>query len=209
VAEELALEHGLGQGGAVERDEVVRAARRVRVDRPRHELLARAALAEDEDRRGGGRDLAEDVEDRLHLLAAADDAFEAVALVEGALELDVREDELPLLEGLADLGAEDVEVDRLVQVVVGALVHRLQGGLVRGVAGEHDDLGLGGAAADVAHDVQSRHVAHDQVGEDQVEALLVDELEALGAAGRDADVVAGALEAFGGRLGVGAVVVED
>jgi hypothetical protein len=61
----------------------------------------------------------------------------------------------------------------------------------------------------VAHDVQSRHVAHDQVGEDQVEALLVDELEALGAAGRDADVVAGALEAFGGRLGVGAVVVED
>src|SRR5438128_4683489 len=45
VAEELALQQGLGDGPAVDSDEGARLARTVRVDGPGHQLLARAALA--------------------------------------------------------------------------------------------------------------------------------------------------------------------
>src|SRR4029079_15105618 len=51
VAEELALDQRLGQRRAVEGDERPLAARRHRVDAARHQALAGAALAADEDRR--------------------------------------------------------------------------------------------------------------------------------------------------------------
>src|SRR5207244_3518394 len=114
VAEELALEDRLREGGAVERHEVAPAARGIGGDGAGHELLAGAVLAQDQHGGLGRGDLAQRVEDVLHRLAAADDALEAVLLVELALELDVGADELLLLERLLDLGPEDVEVDRLV-----------------------------------------------------------------------------------------------
>ena len=54
VAEELALDELLGDRGAVDLDERARGARRGAVQRPRDELLARPALAGDEDARVRG-----------------------------------------------------------------------------------------------------------------------------------------------------------
>ena len=48
VAEQLRLEQRVGDGGAVDRDERLLGARRVEVQRARHQLLAGAALAGDE-----------------------------------------------------------------------------------------------------------------------------------------------------------------
>ena len=57
VAEQHALEHRLGDRGAVDGDERLRGAPAVEVDRVRDELLAGAALAGDEHRRVGVRDV--------------------------------------------------------------------------------------------------------------------------------------------------------
>src|SRR5204863_5673599 len=67
VAEELALEQRLRDGGAVERDERLSGARAPIVDRLRDELLAGAALAGDEDRRLERRHGEHRAEDLLHL----------------------------------------------------------------------------------------------------------------------------------------------
>src|SRR5262249_58452209 len=52
VPEELRFEKRLGQRAAVDRDELLLLADRGVVDRPRDQLLARSALARQEDRRG-------------------------------------------------------------------------------------------------------------------------------------------------------------
>ena len=62
VAEELRLEQRFGNRAAVERDEPMRAARAVVVDRARDDLLAGAGLAGDENRAVGRGDGLEQLE---------------------------------------------------------------------------------------------------------------------------------------------------
>jgi hypothetical protein len=66
VAEELALEDRLGKGRAVDGDEGLGRARALGVDGARDELLARAALADDEHRGGRRRDLRDRLVDAEH-----------------------------------------------------------------------------------------------------------------------------------------------
>src|SRR5206468_2589873 len=65
VTEQLALEQRLGHGGTVDRDERRVLAARALVDLARDDLLAGAALAGDQHRRIGGRDL---IDQRVRLL---------------------------------------------------------------------------------------------------------------------------------------------
>ena len=64
-----------------------------------------------------------------HLLAAADDVRELMGAAERPLQQHVLLPELPLLERVAHLHLQLVDVERLAQVVVGAETH----GLDRGV----------------------------------------------------------------------------
>ena len=68
AAEELALDQRPGQRAAVDHDEVAVAPRAALVDRARHELLARARLAEEEHGGVRGRDLLDAVH---HVLSAS------------------------------------------------------------------------------------------------------------------------------------------
>ena len=68
VAEQLGLEHLARQGAAVDRHEGPLGARRALVDGARHQLLAGAALAEDQHRRVGRR---HPLHDAQHLAASA------------------------------------------------------------------------------------------------------------------------------------------
>src|SRR5207249_9391406 len=72
VAEELALEEALGERGTVDGDEESLAARTGGVDRPRHQLLAGAGLALDEDRRPRRADARDQVEHGAQRGAVAD-----------------------------------------------------------------------------------------------------------------------------------------
>ncbi len=73
VAEELGLEEPLRDRRARDRDEGLLAAGRAVVDRARDELLAGPGLAEHEDRRVGGGDLADLLEHPVDRLARADE----------------------------------------------------------------------------------------------------------------------------------------
>src|SRR4029079_17201667 len=66
VAEQLALEQLLAERGAVDRHERPRGARAAGVDLARGDLLAGAALAEQEHGRRGPRDLLDRLDNRAH-----------------------------------------------------------------------------------------------------------------------------------------------
>jgi len=209
VAEELALEDALGQGAAVEGDEAALAPPAVVVEGAGDELLACAALAVDEDGGVGGGDLAECVEGAEHAGVVADDALEAVALVELLAELEVVAAQVLFLEGVADDGPELLEVDRLAQVGGGPLLHGGHGVLDGGVARDEDDLDLGVALLGLDEDLHAVHLVHHEVGDDEVVVGLGEAVEPLAAAGDDVAVAGEALEGVGEGLPVIDLVVND
>jgi hypothetical protein len=139
VAEELVLQDRRGEAGAVERDQPGLAALGVVVDRAGDELLAGAVLPEDQHGDIAGRHLPGGADHRLHRGALADHALEPAGEVDLLLEHLV----LPLqrrpLGGAVDLGAEVLEVERLLDEAVRALVHRLDGRRDVAVRRDEDD----------------------------------------------------------------------
>ncbi len=79
VTEQVALDQRLGARAAVERDERPGLPRRVIVDAARHQLLAGAALAEEQHRRGRLRRALEDREHLAHRVRAAVEPAEMIA----------------------------------------------------------------------------------------------------------------------------------
>src|SRR6185436_3105540 len=83
---DLALEHRVGDGRAVDGDKRRRRARAELMDGLRDELLAGAGLAEDQHRGRRRRGLLEHLVERAHRGTVADDAAEAAAIVQLAAE---------------------------------------------------------------------------------------------------------------------------
>ena len=129
VAEELGLEQRLGQRAAVERRRTADRGAASGSGSPGDQLLAGARLAGQQDRAGGPRDRLDQLEHGEHRVAAADDVRELVRQAERPLEQHVLLPQLALLELLAHLHLQLVDVERLAQVVAGAEPHRLDGGL--------------------------------------------------------------------------------
>ena len=139
VAEELALEEGLGDRRTVERDERAAAAGALVVDRLGDELLPRAALTGDEHGRLEGRDREHRPEDLLHAGRPADDVVELVAPADLAAQLLDLTHQLGPLGRLVEDHAELVDVEGLGDVVEGAELHGADRRLDRLGGGQHDD----------------------------------------------------------------------
>ncbi len=170
VAEQLALEQVLRDRGAVDRDERLVGARGFAVDVARQHLLAGAALAGDQDRGVGGRDLVGELDDGLHRL--------------------VLEDELVALVGDGgEHGCDQLGVGRQRQVFLGAGADRVDGAARIGADATGHDRRADALAGQPAHqqaDVE-RDVAEDEVGAvaaaQRRQALLdVERVDDLGAA---------------------------
>src|SRR6516164_2007592 len=73
MAEKLAFEKARGNRGGVDGDEGAVGARAVRMNRPRHQFLARAALSLNQYRRVRGSYLANELKDLLNFRAASYD----------------------------------------------------------------------------------------------------------------------------------------
>src|SRR5690606_21109081 len=101
VAEELALQDRLRDRRAVDRDEGFRGTCGEIVHTACDQLLARATLAQEEDRRGRGRRLADDVHAGAPGGGLAHHAAGAAELLDPGAELLVLLHQLQLLEGLA------------------------------------------------------------------------------------------------------------
>ena len=178
MAEQLGLEQRLGNRRAVDLDERHVALRAARVDGARHQLLAGAGLAGDEHRalRLGDQLGARDhVENRA---AAADDAVVielGVALAQQVAQAGAR----PLiLEGAAGQHQQLVDLERLLQVVARAELHRLDGALDAAVRGHHDDgrpLRFRRDGGEVADHVEAGAIRHQEVDDQQVERALAEQ----------------------------------
>jgi hypothetical protein len=195
VAEQLALEQGLGQCGAVHRDEGSRRPGAPGVHRPRRHLLADAALAQQQD---GGVGAGHLPERRLHGThhrgpprERRDDAAGAIALL------------APIAQRAPLHGARHQQpqrlrpLDRLLEVVEGPELHGLDGGLHRPVRGEDDDLELGLLGGGLAHQRHAVHPRHAEIRHQDMEAFRVEPARGLGAVGRLPYVVTVRLQGLG------------
>ena len=147
------------------------------VDGVRDQLLARPVLALDEDVRLAGRHALDQLEQVLHLLAAADDVGELVAVLELLLELQDLALEVGALDRLLEQGQDALGVDRLLEEEERAGLDRLDRARDVALAADDDDLGLRVDVLEPAHqldavDVGQHHVGEHRVGSPGLEQLL-------------------------------------
>ena len=157
-----------GQGTAVGGDEHLLSPLRVGVNGLGDQLLARARLAGNQNGRAAGGHLRHQVQNARHAVAAAHDVREAVALLEGPLELGILGLQAPLRNDLGDLDQQLFVLPRLLNEVVGAAFERFDGNVDRAVGRHHEHRDLAVPLPDVAQHVHPRAVRHHQVEQDQV-----------------------------------------
>src|SRR5688572_24314319 len=134
VAEQLVLEDVLRQRGTVEREEWALLAVALVMQRARHKLLPRARLAEDDDAGRRRRDGLDELVYRAHLLRLSGELAVMREVGELARQRAVGLLHHELVDRLRDESLQAVElftVERLFDVVVRALPHRLHGGIDR------------------------------------------------------------------------------
>ena len=209
VAEELGLEQALGHRRAVHRQEPPPAPGARPVDRLRDELLAGAALPQQQHRGvalGHRADLAHGL---LHDPRAPQDA------VQPLLPLDLRAQPLvlatqPMVVERAPHGHGDLgQLEGLRQVVIRALTHGLDRGFQRAERGHQDDARRGPAPPGGGEHLEPADLIHHQIGDDHVEFLGGERIQRGLAAGRGDDGHVFALEMARQHGGHVRIVVDD
>jgi len=142
------------------------------VERPRHHLLARPGVADDQRIRIRRPDGADPVTQVDHDLGPArQPRLQIVALAGNGAQPAVLEHQSPAIEGTADHPRQVLRREWLLQEIIGAFAHCLDGQLYISVPGHEDDRDLGIQLADA---MQERHAVdprHADVGDhDAVEA---------------------------------------
>ena len=157
-----------GHGAGVDGDKGLVAAGRVGVDGLGDELLAGAAFALDENGGAAGRDLGDEVEEAQHRLALADDVFEVVALLEGALELNDLFFGAVAGDGGADVGEQLLVVPGLLDEVFGAGADGVDDVADGAVGGDHDDGQVGLQLEDARQQIDAAFAGQREVEQQQV-----------------------------------------
>jgi hypothetical protein len=172
VAEELALEQGLGDGGAIHRQERLIPAPAVVVDRPGHHLFPGAALPPQEDGHFGGRHLADHLVDLLH---GRGGPHQGLFRLPGFFPVRQRHHLLhhpgdfqgPLYQS-PHLG----NVEGFEDIIEGPELHGLNRRL-RSPEGRHQDhQGLGIPLLDLSEDLQAALPGHFDIHDHQVRVIL-------------------------------------
>ena len=191
VAEELRLQELRRDGGAVDGDEVLGGALAVVVDGLGHQLLPRPALPVDHHGAAAAGHLLDQAEHLLHGPALSDQVLEVVPGVELLAE---RADLVPqatLVQGLLDGEEHLVDLEGLVDVVVGAFLHRLDG-LIDGAEGGHDDdHDIRVQLLDGPQGLHAAQTRHADIRHHQIDRLLLQEGQSLRPVAAD-----GGLKAF-------------
>ena len=164
------------------------------VDGPCDELLADAALALDEHRRLEVGDLRDRSEDLRHRGALREDRLELALLLDLLLQRAVLAPERLALLRLPEREHDLVGLERLADVVVGAGLHRLEREVDAAVRAHHDHGRRVLLRLQRREQIETVHLGHPDVGEDDVRAERVHERERRFAAVGDLHVVAMALE---------------
>ncbi len=162
VPEQLAFEQMLRDGAAVDRHERPAGARALGVDQARHALLADTRLAADEHRRLAARELGDHDPQRLHGRRIADQAWHGAGL--GAYPRQPQR--------LIDQAPQGLHVDRLVDEIEGAGLHRRHRRADIAVGGDHGHRQLRLRALDVLDQLEAAAVRQAQVAQAQAVACV-------------------------------------
>jgi hypothetical protein len=205
VAEQLRLDQLLGNRGAVHLDEALRGPGAVAVDGPRHELLADAALAEQQHggarRRGALHGL-----QHLHQAGAPSDDF--VLRLHREPQFAVLVLERLLLQHVAQRHDDALAAQWLVEEVDCAGPDGIDGRGGRAVARDHHDgqrLVDGAQPAQHLHAVHARHL---DVEQHQVRPFALRQLDAVLAVARPEELVVLVLEDHAQRVADRGFVVD-
>jgi len=207
------VEERLGDRRAVDLDERHVALRAAIVDRARHQLLAGAGFAGDEHGALRLGDALGPVDHLFHRPAAADDAVVVELLVALAQKVPILGAQPLMVQRAPGDDEELVDLERLLQVVERAQLHRLDRALDGGVRGHHDNLRTviaqaGGASAPavrgradvLADQIEPVLFGHHVVDDEEVERPFAEQPLRLARAGRLDDLVAGVPERAAERL---------
>ena len=143
-------------------------ARRVVVQRARHELLAGARLAGDQHRHARARQPADRLEHLLHRRRLTDDARRRL---HGRLLGRVA---AALTRGARHELHRFVDVERLRQILERTALIRGHGAVEIGVRGDHDDRHVGVRAREPLHELEPAHVRHADVGDQHVGPIVLE-----------------------------------
>src|SRR6185437_16601265 len=88
-------------------------------------LLSRAALALHQNGRATGSNLSDQIEHSLHGLTFSDDILEAIALLQGALQVDVFRFRAMLSNGCTDVRQKLLVVPGFLNEIIRAMLHGL------------------------------------------------------------------------------------
>ena len=190
MAEQRGFQQVGGQRAAVDGHEHALGARRIGVDGFGDQFLAGAGFAGYQDGGAAAGHLPHKVQQAEHAIALADDVGEAVALLQGALEVGVLVFEAPLGDHAVDLDQQLFVVPGLGEVIVGAQLERLHGGFHGAVGGDHEDGRFAVAPADFAQHVHAGAVGHHEVEQHHIVGARFDFAQAFGAVGGEVHAVA-------------------
>ena len=191
MAEQFAFQQGLGQGGAVDGHHGPGPMLGSLVDGPGHLLLARARLALDQDRGRGVCQVADQLEDLVHLRVLAQDVVEA----EMRLQLLAQVNDLVLQRAFAHGPFHDqqqmIDIDRLGQEIVGAQPDRLHHLVDAGIPGGDDHRHGQVPLHHLANQVHPVQPGHAQIGDDQAVKAIEERFQSFFAVAGDIDLVVG------------------
>ena len=190
MAEQFVGEELLREAAAVHGNEGAAGTPAVGMDGARKELFSRASLADDEHVGINKRHLTGGIERFLHRPVAGDDPSLAREVLGVFLQTSDPSFEVDAADGLLDRLPHLVELEGLRDIGECPVLHRLDGGLKRRVARDHDDLGVGVAFAAFFQYLHAVHLLHAHVRQHHVELLLIKIADGIGPALGAHDLVA-------------------
>jgi len=172
-------------------------------------FLAGATFALNQNRGAAGRHLRHQIENLQHNLALAHYVAEVVALLEGALELQVFFFGFVAGNGGAYIGQQFFVVPGLLDKVFRAGANGLDDVVHCAVGGDHDNRQLGMALLDLRQQLEAALAGQRQVQQHQVEAVLIENPQPLNAVAGHFCCVPFKLEQHIERLTDGNLIVND
>ena len=190
MSEQFVRQELLGEAAAVHGNKGAAGTPAVGVDGAREELLPCASLADDEHVGVHERHLTGGIEGFLHRPVAGDDPPLTREVPGVFLQPPDPFFQVDAADGLLDGLPHLVELERFRDIGERPVFHRLDGGLERRVARDHDDLGVGMAFAALFQDLHAVHLFHAHIRQHHVELLLVKIADGIGSALGAHDLVA-------------------
>lgn len=207
-AEQLCLQNGLWQGGAVNGDEGVFGAEGEAVQCASSQLFARTGFSSEEDGGGGGGNLEEAVIEGAEGGGLADKRFGAQHAQACAQGL-VFSDEGLFFEGFFDSADKGVAFEGFGDEVISALSHGGHSCFHGGIGRHEDEFNVRAHGAASAQQLLAVDASHHQVTDDDADFGFQKPLEGFFALGGCKCLETFSLEYFADRVQVGLIVIDD